>query len=289
MRPSAPWMRTPFDERRSRSTSRSTRCRLAPASAWSRSGCRILSSLQRVHVALADRREQMRHVRQVQRVRPHAARSASSGFARRRRLISRSRMSRPELRATSRALRASATAGSCGARARSARARASRDSAAPSAPSGSRRSRSSSARATAARSCPLILAPWQCSPTSVCTANAKSIGVAPFGSWITSPVGREHEDLVLIQVELQEFQELVRRLGVELQLQHLPEPRADGARARPHSWRRPCTASARRSRTPRCGACRACGSGSRRAVARARTPSCAATDSRSTSAARCSP
>ena len=28
---------------------------------------------------------------------------------------------------------------------------------------------------------PLIFAPWQCSPTSVCTAKAKSIGVAPFG------------------------------------------------------------------------------------------------------------
>ena len=32
-------------------------------------------------------------------------------------------------------------------------------------------------------------APAQCNPTSVCTANAKSIGVAPFGSWMTSPVG----------------------------------------------------------------------------------------------------
>src|SRR5581483_11890272 len=36
---------------------------------------------------------------------------------------------------------------------------------------------------------------------------------------------REDEDLVLIQVELEEFQKLVRRLRIELQLQHLPEPR----------------------------------------------------------------
>ena len=36
---------------------------------------------------------------------------------------------------------------------------------------------------------PFTFAPWQCSPTSVCTAKAKSIGVAPSGSSITSPVG----------------------------------------------------------------------------------------------------
>jgi hypothetical protein len=34
---------------------------------------------------------------------------------------------------------------------------------------------------------PFTFAPAQCSPTSVCTAKAKSIGVAPLGSWITSP------------------------------------------------------------------------------------------------------
>ena len=43
------------------------------------------------------------------------------------------------------------------------------------------------ADATAIR--PFTLDPAQCSTTSVCTANAKSIGVAPFGSWMTSPVG----------------------------------------------------------------------------------------------------
>ena len=36
---------------------------------------------------------------------------------------------------------------------------------------------------------PLIFAPEQRSPTSECTAKAKSIGVAPFGSWMTSPFG----------------------------------------------------------------------------------------------------
>src|SRR3954469_19709295 len=35
---------------------------------------------------------------------------------------------------------------------------------------------------------------------------------------------REHEDLVLIQVELEELQELVGSLGVHLQLEHLPKP-----------------------------------------------------------------
>ena len=36
---------------------------------------------------------------------------------------------------------------------------------------------------------PLILAPAHRAPTCVCTAKAKSSGVAPFGNWITSPVG----------------------------------------------------------------------------------------------------
>jgi hypothetical protein len=36
---------------------------------------------------------------------------------------------------------------------------------------------------------PFTRAPCVCRPTSVCTANAKSIGVAPLGSWITSPCG----------------------------------------------------------------------------------------------------
>ena len=36
---------------------------------------------------------------------------------------------------------------------------------------------------------PFTLAPAQCTPTSVWTAKAKSIGVAPLGSWMTSPVG----------------------------------------------------------------------------------------------------
>ena len=36
---------------------------------------------------------------------------------------------------------------------------------------------------------PLTRAPAQCRPTSVCTAKAKSIGVAPTGSWRTSPFG----------------------------------------------------------------------------------------------------
>src|SRR5687767_6282733 len=35
---------------------------------------------------------------------------------------------------------------------------------------------------------------------------------------------REDEDLVLIEVELQEFEKLVRRLRVQLQLEHLTEP-----------------------------------------------------------------
>jgi hypothetical protein len=36
---------------------------------------------------------------------------------------------------------------------------------------------------------PLIFAPWQRLPTSVCTWNAKSIGVDPLGSRFTSPCG----------------------------------------------------------------------------------------------------
>ena len=36
---------------------------------------------------------------------------------------------------------------------------------------------------------------------------------------------REDEDLVLIQIELEELQELVGRLGVHLELEHLAEPR----------------------------------------------------------------
>ena len=36
---------------------------------------------------------------------------------------------------------------------------------------------------------------------------------------------REYENLILIQVELEELQEFTRRLGVELQLQHLTKPR----------------------------------------------------------------
>ena len=36
---------------------------------------------------------------------------------------------------------------------------------------------------------PFTFAPCVCSPTSVCTANAKSSGVAPSGSSTTSPVG----------------------------------------------------------------------------------------------------
>src|SRR5450759_1213757 len=36
--------------------------------------------------------------------------------------------------------------------------------------------------------------------------------------------GRENEDLVLIEVELEEFEEFVGRLRVELQLEYLPEP-----------------------------------------------------------------
>src|SRR5207247_25828 len=42
-------------------------------------------------------------------------------------------------------------------------------------------------------------------------------------------------------------------------------------------------------RPPPCGACRGCGSGSRTAARPARTPSCAATGSRSTWDSRCSP
>src|SRR5690242_11902256 len=35
----------------------------------------------------------------------------------------------------------------------------------------------------------------------------------------------EDEDLVLIEVELEELEELVRRLRIHLELDHLPEPR----------------------------------------------------------------
>src|SRR5438105_3244152 len=35
---------------------------------------------------------------------------------------------------------------------------------------------------------------------------------------------REDEDLVLIQVELEELEKFVRSFGIELELQHLPEP-----------------------------------------------------------------
>src|SRR6185437_5328669 len=35
---------------------------------------------------------------------------------------------------------------------------------------------------------------------------------------------REYEYLVLVQIQLQELEKLVRRLGIELQLEHLPEP-----------------------------------------------------------------
>ena len=36
---------------------------------------------------------------------------------------------------------------------------------------------------------PFTFAPWHRRPTAVCTANAKSMGVAPFGNCTTSPVG----------------------------------------------------------------------------------------------------
>src|SRR3954463_8023141 len=36
---------------------------------------------------------------------------------------------------------------------------------------------------------------------------------------------REHKDLVLIQIELEELQELIGRLGVHLKLEDLPKPR----------------------------------------------------------------
>jgi len=36
---------------------------------------------------------------------------------------------------------------------------------------------------------PLILAPTVCAPRSVCTAKAKSTGVAPLGSWNSAPFG----------------------------------------------------------------------------------------------------
>src|SRR5437667_16775 len=36
--------------------------------------------------------------------------------------------------------------------------------------------------------------------------------------------GREDEDLVLIEIELQELEELIGRLGVELELEDLAEP-----------------------------------------------------------------
>ena len=111
----------------------------------------------------------------------------------------------------------------------------------------------------------------------------------PSGSWMTSPVGREDEDLVLVQVELQELEELVRASSRRAAARGSAGTRRGACPARRRSSRPPCTASAPRCRTPPCGASRACGSGSRTAGARARTPSCAATGSRSTSAARCSP
>ncbi len=97
---------------------------------------------------------------------------------------------------------------------------------------------------------PFTRAPAQCCPISVCTANAKSIGVAPFGQLDDVAGGREHEDLVLIQIEFEELQELVGRLRVELEFQDLAEPgevpvEFVGALAPP------CTASARRCRSRR--------------------------------------
>src|SRR5438105_4599018 len=35
---------------------------------------------------------------------------------------------------------------------------------------------------------------------------------------------REDENLVLVKIELEELEELVRRLRIELELEHLPEP-----------------------------------------------------------------
>ena len=71
---------------------------------------------------------------------------------------------------------------------------------------------------------PLILAPWQWSPTSVWTWKAKSIGRGALGQPLHVALGREDEDLVLVEVDLQELEELLRAVGVLLQLQQLAEP-----------------------------------------------------------------
>ena len=73
---------------------------------------------------------------------------------------------------------------------------------------------------------------------------------------------REDEDLLLEQVDLERLHELPRILELGLPLEHLAQP-ASARRSVLAARRPPCSASARRCRTPRCGASPRCGSGSR--------------------------
>ena len=101
---------------------------------------------------------------------------------------------------------------------------------------------------------------------------------------------REDEDLLAEEVLLHRAQELVRVGEVLLPLEHLAQPgEALVGVVRALACRAPCSASAPRCRTPPRGASRGCGSGSRCARRTGRSPSCAATGTRWSSAARCSP
>ena len=158
------------------------------------------------------------------------------------------------------------TDGSCCARARTRRARASRATGRgrPSR-SGSPRGRRSSGLKWSGTMRPLTLAPTVRCPTSVWTAYAKSIGVAPAGSVLTSPFG--------VKTNTSSSKRSVRNdlansrasdlVGVDVH--QLPHPgRATPGRPRPS--RCACTPSARRRRARPSRASRAYAPGSRAAV-----------------------
>ena len=142
-----------------------------------------------------------------------------------------------------------------------------------------RRSRASDSSGT---SRPLTRAPMVWWPTSVCTAYAKSTGVAPVGQRDHVAARGEDVDLGPVDLEAQRLQELARVLDLVLPVEQLAHPGhvvdvagpvgVDARRGRP-----PCTSSAPRRRTRRGGASRRSGSAARPACPAGRSPSCAAT------------
>ena len=101
---------------------------------------------------------------------------------------------------------------------------------------------------------PLTFAPAQCSPTSRVHGEGEVDRRRALGQLDDVALRREDEDLVGVEIELEELEELVRRLRVELQLENLAEPGEVPVELVGSSSRPPCTASAPRCRSPRCGA-----------------------------------